>query len=200
MARQIVDSEPDALRQPGMTASAPTVRKIPSYQSTRWPVVNRSLDFVDVITHGRADWAQRLVSYLFVGGFAALVNLGLFTLIHYVIFPLPANVTSWFERGMYWFVAFAIATEVSILANFIPNDYLTFRHLPGHKRTWLARCVRFHMTCVAGVALTLGISSGLFLLSVPAWLAQAIALILVTAFNFTAHHVFTYRHKEPIAV
>jgi putative flippase GtrA len=101
---------------------------------------------------------------------------------------------------MYWFVAFAIATEISILANFIPNDYLTFRHLPGHKRTWLARCARFHMTCVAGVALTLGISSGLFLLSVPAWLAQAIALILVTAFNFTAHHLFTYRHKKPAAV
>jgi len=162
--------------------------------------VNRSLDFVDAVTHGRADWAQRLVSYLFVGGFAALINLSLFTLIHYVIFPLPPDVTGWFERGMYWFVAFAIATEVSILANFIPNDYLTFRHLPGHKRTWLARCVRFHMTCVAGVALTLGISSGLFLLSVPAWMAQAIALILVTAFNFTAHHVFTYRHKKPVAV
>ena len=197
MARQIVDSEPNALDQPGTAVSASTARTMPSYQPTRWPVVNRSLDFVDAVTHGRADWAQRLVSYLFVGGFAALINLSLFTLIHYKIFPLPPDVTNWFERGMYWFVAFAIATEVSILANFIPNDYLTFRHLPGHKRTWLERCVRFHMTCVAGVALTLGISSGLFLLSVPAWMAQAIALILVTAFNFTAHHVFTYRHKEP---
>ena len=200
MARQIIDSGPDAFGQPGTATSVPRGKKIPSYQPTRWPRVNRSLDFVDAVTHGRADWAQRLVSYLFVGGFAALINLSLFTLIHYVIFPLPPDVTGWFERGMYWFVAFAIATEVSILANFIPNDYLTFRHLPGHKRTWLARCVRFHMTCVAGVALTLGISSGLFLLSVPAWMAQAIALILVTAFNFTAHHVFTYRHKKPVAV
>jgi len=31
-------------------------------------------------------------------------------------------------------------------------------------------------------------------------IAQAIALILVTAFNFTAHHVFTYRHKAPATV
>src|SRR5690348_12999631 len=81
MARQIVDSEPDALRQPRTAASAPTGRSIPSYQPTRWAVVNRSLDIVDGVTRGRADWAQRLVSYLFVGGFAALVNLSIFSLI-----------------------------------------------------------------------------------------------------------------------
>src|SRR5262245_24087844 len=200
MARQIVDSEPNALGQPGTAVNAPVGKKIPSYQPTRWPVVNRSLDFVDAVTHGRADWAQRLVSYLFVGGFAALVNLSVFSLIYYVIFPVPPNTFDQFERGLPWAVAFVIATEISILANFIPNDYLTFRHLPGHKRTWLARCVRFHMTCVAGTLLTLGISFLLHLLFVPAWLAQAIALILVTAFNFTAHHVFTYRHQKPATV
>jgi putative flippase GtrA len=200
MARQIVDSEPNALGQPGTAVSAPVEKKIPSYQPTRWPVVNRSLDFVDAVTHGRADWAQRLVSYLFVGGFAALVNLAVFSIIYYWVFPIPPNTTDEFIRGLHWFVAFAIATEISILANFIPNDYLTFRHLPGHKRTWLERCVRFHMTCVAGTLLTLGISFALHLVHVQAWIAQAIALILVTAFNFTAHHVFTYRHKKPATV
>jgi putative flippase GtrA len=200
MARQIVDSGPDAARQPERMTSAPTARKTPSYQPTRWPRVNRSLDFVDAVTHGRADWAQRLVSYLFVGGFAAVVNLAVFSTIYYGIFPIPPNTTDEFTRGLHWFVAFAIATEISILANFIPNDYLTFRHLPGHKRSWLARCVRFHMTCVAGTLLTLGISFALHLVHVQAWIAQAIALILVTAFNFTAHHVFTYRHQKPATV
>jgi putative flippase GtrA len=199
MARQIVDSGPDTLGQSGTAASAPVGKKIPSYQPTRWLVVNRSLDFVDAVTHGRADWAQRLVSYLFVGGFAALVNLAVFSTIYYWVFPIPPNTTDEFVRGLHWFVAFAIATEISILANFIPNDYLTFRHLPGHKRSWLARCVRFHMTCVAGTLLTLGISFALHLVHVQAWVAQAVALILVTAFNFTAHHVFTYRHKTPVA-
>lgn len=200
MARQIVDSGPDALGQTGTATSAPGARKIPSYQPTRWPVVNRSLDFVDAVTHGRADWAQRLVSYLFVGGFAAVVNLSIFSLIYYKIYPVPPNTTDQVQRGLHWAVAFVIATEISILANFIPNDYLTFRHLPGHKRSWLARCVRFHMTCVAGTLLTLGISFALHLLFIPAWIAQAVALIVVTAFNFTAHHLFTYRHKEPATV
>jgi putative flippase GtrA len=199
MARQIVDSGPDAPGRSRMAASAPVDRKTPSYQPTRWPAVNRSLDYVDAVTHGRADWAQRLVSYLFVGGFAALINLSVFSLIYYKVFPVPPNTLDQFQRGLHWAVAFVIATEISILANFIPNDYLTFRHLPGHKRTWLARCVRFHMTCVAGTLLTLGISFALHLLFVPAWIAQAVALILVTAFNFTAHHLFTYRHKRPAA-
>jgi putative flippase GtrA len=30
---------------------------------------------------------------------------------------------------------------------------------------------------------------------VPALPAQAVALIIATAFNFTFHHLFTYRHK-----
>jgi putative flippase GtrA len=199
MARQIVDSQPDALRQPETVAGAPAERKVPSYQPTRWPLVNRSLDYVDAVTNGRADWAQRLVSYLFVGGFAALVNLAVFSVIYYWVFPIPPNTTDEFTRGLHWFVAFTVATEISILANFIPNDYLTFRHLPGHKRSWLARCVRFHMTCVAGTLLTLAISFALHLVHVQAWMAQAIALIVVTAFNFTAHHLFTYRHKKPVA-
>ena len=99
MARQIVDSEPNALGQPGTAVSAPVEKKIPSYQPTRWPVVNRSLDFVDAVTHGRADWAQRLVSYLFVGGFAALINLAVFSIIYYWVFPIPPNTTDEFTRG-----------------------------------------------------------------------------------------------------
>jgi hypothetical protein len=56
MARQIVDSEPNALGQPGTAVSASTARTMPSYQPTRWPVVNRSLDFVDAVTTGRSGW------------------------------------------------------------------------------------------------------------------------------------------------
>lgn len=204
MAKQTLDETLDASKQPmarGDTLPMPAaLAPFPghSYRPTRSRLLNQLLDVADGLTGGHADWVQRLVSYLFVGGFAALVNLSIFSLIYYVI-PLPFDDKIELQRGIKYFVAFAIAAEISIVANFIPNDYFTFRHLPGHQRSWLARCLRFHLTCLAGTLLTLAIGFLLHLAHVPAWLAQAIALILVTAFNFTFHHLFTYRHT-PVEV
>lgn len=171
----------------------------PTYIPTRWLLVNRALDLADRVTGGKAAWIQRLVSYLMVGGFAALVNLAMFAL-WYEKIRLPFNDHIFAQHVIRYMVAFLIATEVSIMANFVPNDRITFSHLPGHSRSWVTRAMRFHLTCVAGTLLTLVISFSLHLFSVQAVVAQAIALIVVTAFNFTMHHVFTYRHvrvEEP---
>src|SRR5258708_6040530 len=46
-----------------------------SYQPYPWSLLNSVLDFVDDKTHGRAGQLQRIVSYLFFGGLAAVVNL-----------------------------------------------------------------------------------------------------------------------------
>ncbi|MGH9637641.1 MAG: hypothetical protein ACRD72_22630 [Candidatus Angelobacter sp.] len=35
-------------------------------------------------------------------------------------------------------------------------------------------------------------------IGVPALPSQAVALIIATAFNFTFHHLFTYRHKPAV--
>lgn len=171
-----------------------------SYIPTRWPLANKALDVADSMTGGKAGWIQRLVSYLMVGGFAAVVNLIFFSALHDHVFSDTMN------HIVRYLLAYAIATEISIFANFIPNDRITFSHLPGHSRSWVVRCLRFHVTCTAGVVLTLAIGFSLHLVSLNyhvAWLTatvgQAIAIVIVTAFNFTMHHVFTYRHKaEPV--
>jgi putative flippase GtrA len=159
----------------------------PSYYPTGWPLIDRELGILDRLTGGRADWFQRLFSYLFIGGCAAIVNLIVLAIVYYhTLQSLNASVR--------YLIAFAIATEISILANFVPNDYITFRHLAGHERSWGARCLRFHVTCIGGTLLTLAISfSLLHLLRFPPVLAQGIALIIATAFNFAFHHIFTYR-------
>src|SRR5215813_4583542 len=54
----------------------------PSYHPTRWPQVNRLLDLADTLTGGHAKWVQRTFNYLLFGGFAALVNLALITVIY----------------------------------------------------------------------------------------------------------------------
>lgn len=165
-------------------------RKLPSYHPTGVRLVDRSLDLADRLTGGRAEWIQRLFSYLFVGGIAAIINL--------ITLQLTLNLLAKaaFPYEIHYAIAFAVATEISILANFIPNDRITFSHLPGHSRSWIQRCARFHLTTTGGIIVTLAVSSLLHLVfKVPALPSQAVALIVATAFNFTFHHLFTYRHK-----
>ena len=137
-------------------------------------------------THRKENYETiiRLFSFLCIGGFGAIVNLLCFSGVYY---PLLEIANSFVAYGM----AFVVGTEVSIVSNFILNDRLTFGDL--HARSWQARCLRYHVTSIGGVLLTLGSSLALLhLLHVPALLAQATALIIATTCNFVFHRVFTY--------
>lgn len=102
-----------------------------SYQPYSWGLLNRVLDIVDDKTNGRAGWLQRFVSYLFFGGLAALVNLAIFYVMFYhALAPLNPVVL----RDT---LSYIVAAELSILANFIPNDHFTFNTLPGASRPWI---------------------------------------------------------------
>ena len=160
-----------------------------SYQPYSWDLLNRVLDIVDDKTNGRAGWLQRFISYLFFGGSAALVNLAVFYIMFYhVLDPIGSDKL----RNI---LSYIVAAELSILANFIPNDRFTFRHLPGANRPWIQRCLRFHMTTIVGSLLTFLIEFGLstFTHTQPIF-AEAIATLLVLIYNFSFHHIFTYRH------
>lgn len=159
-----------------------------SYYETRWSFVNQALAITEQLTGGRAGTLQRLFTYVLIGGTAAIVNLGVLA-----IFQREGSFKVWW----YLVLANVAAYEISILANFIPNDYFTFRFLPGHQRSWLARCLRFHLTSVSGVLVT----SALFFVfyhgfGLAALAAQAIALIIAVFYNFTVHHLFTYASKH----
>ena len=181
---------PDSL----VLQKVPSASCLPSYHPTAWTFVNRVLDIVDTITGRRAAWCQRFFMFAFIGGFAALVNMAVFYLVFYVI-ALPVNET------MHNVIASVLAAEFSITANFVPNDFFTFRQLSGHQRSWIARCMRFHITCVGGIVLTFVIQFNFsHLLHIQPIIAQAIALILVLFYNFSFHHIFTYRHVKPAAL
>jgi putative flippase GtrA len=169
------------------TTTAPA-KPVRSYQPYYWNLPNRVLDIVDDKTNGRAGWLQRLVSYLFFGGLAALVNLIIFyTMFYHVLASLNPVVL----RDILSYIA---AAELSILANFIPNDHFTFNKLPGASRPWIQRCARFHVTAAVGTCLTFLIQ---FVLSTsihtePVF-AEATATLIVLAYNFSFHHIFTFR-------
>ncbi len=127
---------------------------------------------------------RRLVSFLFVGGLGAALNLLCFSILYNILLRLSIGV-------VVYLVAFAIATELSLFHNFLLNDWITFRHLRG--RHWMMRCLRFHVTSTGGALLTLGISFSLFnFFGMSALVAQGTALVAATLFNFFFHHVFTY--------
>ncbi len=200
MAKQMAQEDEVTVSQPGAGRDPQVVPTTPrgiSYHPTRWALVNRALDLVDTVSGGKAGIFQRLFTYLVIGGTAALVNLIVFGfLVHSVAWP--------HDQTLHIIFAQAVAYEVSILANFIPNDYFTFRHMSGHNRSWGARCLRFHLTSLSGIAVTFilftAFSVALHSIGViksrdtEAVVAQALALILATFYNFTAHHLFTYRH------
>ena len=193
MKQSLLEQKPEVVHS-SETQEVTSTTPSSSYQPTRWAFVNKILDIVDLLSGGRAGWVQRFFMFAFIGGCAALVNMAVFYIVFDVI-AQPANET---VRNV---IASLFAAEISIMANFIPNDFFTFRHLDGHRRTWLARCLRFHITSVGGSVLTFVIEFSLsHLLHVRPIFAQAVALILVLFYNFSFHHIFTYRHlKQTVA-
>ena len=175
---------------PKPTTNSSLAAKQPSYYSTPWAPINNLLAIVDERSNGRAGLFQRFATFLMVGGFAALVNLAVFELGLLILAHTGANA---FVQNL---LAYAAAAEISILANFFLNDPITFSRLPGHNdRPWWARCLRFHVTCIVGVLVTYTIESVLhFGLGVPALFGEAVGIIVALFFNFTVHHLFTYRH------
>jgi putative flippase GtrA len=167
------------------------VQPVPTYQPYPWQPLNRLLDMIDERTDGRAGWVQRFVSYLFFGGTAALVNLTVFYVMYYHAF------TEIKPDLLHNLLSYIVAAELSILANFIPNDRFTFNKLPGAKRPWLWRCARFHMTTIVGSVLTFAIELSLSTFThIQPILAEAIATLIVLVYNFSFHHIFTYRHMK----
>lgn len=166
-----------------------------SYYDTRWPFVNQLLATVERITNGKAGVIQRLVPYLIIGGTAAVCNL--------ILFAIFAHYGSINTFSLYTVVAYIVVYGVSIMANFIPNDYFTFSHLDGHNRSWIARCTRFYMTSLSGVVVTIILHQILYVgfqalhafhnvTQTQSFVAQFIALILAVVYNFIVHHIFTY--------
>jgi putative flippase GtrA len=184
-------TEPMPVPTYATTGGAPVATSTTSYHPTRWPWVNRALDMVDRVTGGHAGLFQRVFNYLLFGGFASLINLFIITALYEWV-KMPGV-----SSRVQYVIAFAVATEVSIVANFIPQDMVTFSHLPGHSRSWLVRCLRFHLTSLGGVIVTAVVSFSLReKVGLQVTIAQAIAIIVALFFNFTFHHIFTYRTQH----
>ncbi len=94
-----------------------------------------------------------------------------------------------------------IASEMAILNNFMWNDTWTFRDLssqqPGLKAR-LRRLGKFQLICLAGVAINATLLNLQFnLLGMNRYIANAVAIAAVTAWNFWLNLKLSWRIAEP---
>ena len=127
-----------------------------------------------LITH-----LPRLLRFGLVGGSGIVVN---YTLLYLLV-----------ERaGMHYLPASAVATEASILSNFMLNDRWTFRDVAGNGRR-LGRAARYNLIAGGGLLLSvavLGLLTGL--LNLHYLLANLFAIGVATLWNYVANWRWTW--------
>jgi putative flippase GtrA len=124
-----------------------------------------------------ANWIQ-LAKFCTVGASGYAVNLAVYaTLLSVGVHYLPAAVCSFL---------------VAVTNNYLWNRVWTFRHQRGHL---VFQGVRFLVVSTIALAANLSFLSILVALGVPKLPAQAVAIALVTPWNFVANKLWSFRRR-----
>jgi dolichol-phosphate mannosyltransferase len=134
--------------------------------------------------HKSAAWREwtKVIKFCIVGFTGIFVNMGvLYVLKEFVAFPLM--VSSFF------------AIELSIINNFVWNDWWTFNQ-KNNKVGGLIRLFRFHMVSIAGLVINMGIlyilsdSFGIYYL-----VANMVGILCGFVWNFMANRRITWKSE-----
>ena len=124
-----------------------------------------------------ANWIQ-LAKFCVVGGTGYVVNLAVYS----------ALVLS----GVHYLAAAACSFLVAVTNNYTWNRLWTFRRQRGHL---VHQGFRFLVVSTVALVGNLAFLSALVLLGVPKIPAQAIAIVLVTPWNFVANKLWSFRRR-----
>ena len=148
------------------------------------------LGMKDLVEFGLNVWWLRLRSsatfgkFLLVGGSGVVVNLGVFTLL--------------LNAGVGKFIASPIAIEVSVVSNFLLNNYWTFRERKSTQRVRV-KGLKFNVVSLLALAL----SYGTFVLlshAFPEWppqLSQFLGIVPATVVNYVLNSYWTFQKAPP---
>jgi len=131
----------------------------------------------------RLQNSKTFIKFAIVGASGVLVNLGFFTL--------------FLLAGMNKYIASPIAIELSIVSNFLLNNYWTFRWRKTIDRTRI-RGLKFNLVSI----LSLGVSYGTFVTLSLAFpdtapqLHQLIGIVPATLVNYLMNSYWTFKHVE----
>ena len=131
----------------------------------------------------RLQSSKTFIKFAIVGASGVLVNLGFFTL--------------FLLAGINKYIASPIAIELSIVSNFLLNNYWTFRWRKTADRTRI-RGLKFNLVSI----LSLGVSYGTFVTLSLAFpdtapqLHQLIGIVPATLINYLLNSYWTFKHAE----
>jgi dolichol-phosphate mannosyltransferase len=132
---------------------------------------------------GREGWKQhgKLIRFCIVGASGIIVNLG-------ILYFLTECV------GIYYLLSSAIAIEISIITNFILNNYWTWKR--KHKGFW-KRLGQFQLVSLSALIINEGILFSLTeLFGVWYLVAQLVGIVVATGVNFIVNNKWTFRNKR----
>jgi len=126
---------------------------------------------------------KRFLKFCIVGLSGVGVNLGLLWLLTE-------------HLGLFYLISAAFSIEVSIIYNFILNEFWTFRDRVGHSsdKILLKRMVKFNMICAAGAAINILVLAGLTeLLGLYYLISALFGIGIATLWNYGMNIMWTWR-------
>jgi dolichol-phosphate mannosyltransferase len=126
------------------------------------------------------NW-QQLGKFLVVGGIGYAINLAVYAALIHV--------------GMHYLAAAVCSFLVAVTSNYMLNRHWTFRTQRGHVGV---QGMRFLVVSLVSLAANLGVLELLVTAGTSKVLGQAIAIVLVTPFNFVGNKLWSFRrHRSP---
>ena len=125
-----------------------------------------------------ANWVQ-LAKFCTVGASGYVVNLAVYATL--------------LALGVHYLLAAVCSFLVAVTNNYLWNRVWTFRHQRGHL---VFQGFRFLLVSTVALGANLAFLSLLVALGVPKLPAQAIAIALVTPWNFVANKLWSFRRRR----
>jgi dolichol-phosphate mannosyltransferase len=135
-------------------------------------------DAASVALRRPANWVQ-LAKFCAVGASGYVVNLAVYGIL--------------LALGVNYLLAAVCSFLVAVTNNYLWNRAWTFRHQRGHL---VFQGFRFLLVSTIALGANLAFLSALVALGVPKLPAQALAIALVTPWNFVANKLWSFRRRH----
>ncbi|MCD6329909.1 MAG: GtrA family protein [Candidatus Cloacimonetes bacterium] len=129
----------------------------------------------------RKNHLMRFIKFGIVGGSGTVVNLG----VQYLLTL----------AGMHYIFAGVIATEISIINNFLLNNFWTWKDNPAKsKRSFVARLLKYNSSMIiTGIAQNFLMIFFTELFKINDLISKFIAIVIITFVNYIIHYFWTFK-------
>jgi len=127
---------------------------------------------------------SRFVKFGIVGGSGTVVNLG----VQYLLTLI----------GLHYILAGVIATEISIINNFLLNNFWTWRDNPAKtKRSFLGRLLKYNSSMIiTGLMQNVLMVFFTEVFKINNLISKFIAIVIITLVNYIIHYFWTFKKEQ----